>query len=214
MIDNNFRQGYATSGRGDLTAEATKILSLGLKLGKEISDMIVDTVTRHATNIEDFVNRKEEILNVDARFLWFFAVALELDFASATWQEHKTNDVIKEIAQIAIRDIRFTSSSLKTESKWAIERDSLRANLSKMHENLHKSWGVLRKGGIPPDDIIFHFGLYYLRRVYPPISSLFGTGNVPLLASLNSQFGLKVIPPQFRRQSQHEGTAPPGSKID
>jgi hypothetical protein len=133
------------TGRSDITAGAAKIYASGLKLGKEISDMIVGTVTEYATDIENFVNRKHELLDVDAKFLFFFAIAVELNFVSAAWQEQKTTDIIDEIAHIASQHFEFTSSSMKTESELAIERKTFRESLYKMYENLQSSWIYGRK---------------------------------------------------------------------
>jgi hypothetical protein len=210
------------SGRSDITAQAEKIYASGLKLAKEISDMIVDTVTRHATDIEGFVNRRDELLEVDARFLYFFAIAVELDFASATWQDQKTRDIIEGIAHLASQEFQFRSSSLRTERELATLQDDLQDNLLKMYDNLEKNWCVLRKGTVSTekakDDLTYIFVLYYLRHVYPAIKFFIGTGkltgNLCLFVSLQRQFALKMIPSQFQQPSPNEEAASPGSIVD
>lgn len=190
LLDRNPR----SIGVIEIDKQAKMILRGGEALAHEIEVAIQDIVISNAASIERFHERREELTNVDNKYLFFYAISLVLVFASdaKNWTEENINRIIDKAAEEIVHVMRFRTADQGNPKS---ERSSIATLLRGMFENVRSNFHRLGEIGEAKehDDAIFTLILMYLRKVHPASLTFLVEGNIAVLGALQQSFGLISI---------------------
>lgn len=197
--------------RFEVSADVRLVGHAGMLLGKELSDIINDTVMQNALEIRDFAARKEELLHVQAKYLLYFATSVCLYFAkcSHSWDSTKVADTIDGLARAMAQSLRYSAASVQSDEDAANAREEIRSDLGDLYteisSNFDRVTDELSKGK-DGADLLFTVNMLYLTKIHPATATLLSVDGIPLLGQLQQAFGTAVWTAFRHLTAQAEGT--------
>jgi hypothetical protein len=185
-----------------VSADVRAVGNAGAALGKELLDIITEGVMRNAAVIRDFTTRKEELLHVEAEFLYWFSYAVCLYFArrEKEWDAAKVTSVMEDLTVAMARSFRYTAA-LPLDQDVAQQGQRLRASLQSVYEHVSRSFDrvvsgeLLAQGEQPAGDALLTLNMLYVTKVYPASAVLMcslNPGEMGVVFQIQSAFGMAV----------------------
>jgi len=161
-------------------ADVRAVGNAGAGLGKELMDLITEGVMLSAAEISDFTSRKEELLRVNAGFLFMLSTAMCLCFArlEKRWDAAKVASVMETLMTEMSWSFRYKSVSLQSDEEASREQQRLCSDMQGVYEHVSRCFDRVFGGELAKEgeekvaDALLTLNHYWLTQAYPAFSML------------------------------------------
>ena len=171
---------------------APSVLTDAQKLMRELSETVVDTLVSNAPRLRSFDSRREELLRIDTKYLFYFATALVV-LALSRQRLPGALDVDKTLEATAMEFSRRAtfSGGPRTDADRDRARAELLANLRGMHGPVDLHYGRMLNGE-SDEKTAFEVITINLMRAFPGTKALLSE-DLELLSAVTQRFAAKCL---------------------